>query len=95
MMAAQVKYGRAVQVGQWQRSQPHMVDALNFIKTGKLGKIRTVKAWAGQREGPFTTAGWAGGDVLTGLVGDWLLQYAPDDYRVVENASFQKVYRRV
>ncbi len=48
MVAAQVKYSRAVQVGQWQRSQPHMVDALDYIKTGKLGRIRTVKAWAYQ-----------------------------------------------
>ncbi len=48
MSAAQKKYNRAVQVGQWQRSVPHFVDALNFVKTGKLGKIRTVKAWAYQ-----------------------------------------------
>jgi predicted dehydrogenase len=48
MVAAQKKYNKAVQVGQWQRSMPHMVDALNFIKSGKLGKIRTVKAWAYQ-----------------------------------------------
>jgi len=48
MVAAQKRYNKAVQVGQWQRSMPHFVDALNFIKTGKLGKIRTVKAWAYQ-----------------------------------------------
>ncbi|CAN5123328.1 Gfo/Idh/MocA family oxidoreductase [soil metagenome] len=48
MVAAQVKYNKAVQVGQWQRSQPHMVDALNYLKTGKLGRIREVKAWAFQ-----------------------------------------------
>lgn len=48
MVAAQKRYNRAVQVGQWQRSMPHFVDALNFIKSGKLGKIRTVKAWAYQ-----------------------------------------------
>jgi len=48
MVAAQERYGRAVQCGQWQRSVPHFVEALNFIKSGKLGKIRTVKAWAYQ-----------------------------------------------
>lgn len=48
MIAAQKKYGRAVQAGQWQRSMPHFVDALNFLKSGQLGKIRTVKAWAYQ-----------------------------------------------
>lgn len=46
MVAAQKKYNRAVQCGQWQRSMPHFIDALNFLKTGKLGQIRTVKAWA-------------------------------------------------
>ncbi len=48
MVKAQKKYNRAVQAGQWQRSMPHFVDALDFLKTGKLGKIRTVKAWAYQ-----------------------------------------------
>lgn len=48
MAATQEKYNRMVQVGQWQRSQPHMVDALAYLKTGKLGNIRTVKAWAYQ-----------------------------------------------
>lgn len=48
MVAAQKRYNRAVQVGQWQRSMPHFVDALEFLRSGKLGKIRTVKAWAYQ-----------------------------------------------
>ncbi len=48
MVAAQQRYNKAVQVGQWQRSVPHFVDALDFVKSGKLGKIRTVKAWAYQ-----------------------------------------------
>ena len=48
MVAAQQRYSKAVQVGQWQRSVPHFVDALDFLKTEKLGKIRTVKAWAYQ-----------------------------------------------
>ncbi len=48
MVAAQQRYTKAVQVGQWQRSVPHFVDALNFLKSEKLGKIRTVKAWAYQ-----------------------------------------------
>lgn len=48
MVKAQKKYGRAVQCGQWQRSMPHFVDALKFLQSGKLGQIRTVKAWAYQ-----------------------------------------------
>ncbi|HEU5145365.1 MAG TPA: Gfo/Idh/MocA family oxidoreductase, partial [Chryseosolibacter sp.] len=46
MVNAQKKHNRAVQCGQWQRSMPHFIDALNFLKSGKLGQIRTVKAWA-------------------------------------------------
>ncbi len=48
MVRARQKYQRAVQCGQWQRSMPHFVEALDFLKSGKLGKIRTVKAWAYQ-----------------------------------------------
>ena len=39
---------RMVQIGQWQRSQPHFVDAINFVHSGKLGEIRLAKAWAYQ-----------------------------------------------
>jgi len=45
MIAAQKKYGSVVQVGQWQRSDPHWKDAVDFVHSGKLGRIRTVKAW--------------------------------------------------
>ncbi|WP_420319945.1 Gfo/Idh/MocA family protein [Flagellimonas sp.] len=39
---------RMVQIGQWQRSQPHFVDAINYVHSGALGKIRMAKAWAFQ-----------------------------------------------
>ncbi|NAS11221.1 Gfo/Idh/MocA family protein [Poritiphilus flavus] len=39
---------RIVQIGQWQRSQPHFVDAINYVHSGKLGEIRLSKAWAYQ-----------------------------------------------
>ena len=48
MVAAQKRYNKAVQVGQWQRSMPHFVDALEYLRSGKIGQIRTVKAWAYQ-----------------------------------------------
>ncbi len=48
MMAAQRKYNRAVQVGQWQRSQQHFKDAVDFVYSGQLGNIRTVKVWCYQ-----------------------------------------------
>jgi predicted dehydrogenase len=40
------KHGKLVQVGQWQRSQPHFVDAINFLRSGKLGRVRVCKAWS-------------------------------------------------
>jgi predicted dehydrogenase len=46
MVAAGKKYNRVIQVGQWQRSGSHWQDAVNFVQSGKLGNIRTVKAWA-------------------------------------------------
>lgn len=46
MHKAAKKHGKIVQVGQWQRSQPHFVDAINYLKSGKLGRIRTCKAWS-------------------------------------------------
>jgi hypothetical protein len=36
----------------------------------------------------------AGGDVLQGTAGDWVMQYAPGDYGVVQATRFAKVYRR-
>lgn len=36
-----------------------------------------------------------GGDLLHGNAGDWLMQYAPGDYGIVEDAKFRKVYRAV
>jgi predicted dehydrogenase len=48
MVAAQEKYKRVVQAGQWQRSQQHFKNAVDFVHTGQLGNIRTVKVWCYQ-----------------------------------------------
>jgi predicted dehydrogenase len=48
MLNAARKYDRVVQVGQWQRSGPHWREAMDFVFSGKLGNIRTVKTWAYQ-----------------------------------------------
>ncbi len=45
MVAAQQRYNRVVQAGQWQRSQQHFRDAVDFVHSAKLGNIRTVKVW--------------------------------------------------
>jgi predicted dehydrogenase len=46
MVEATRKHNRVVQVGQWQRSDPHWQKAVDFVNGESLGKIRTVKAWA-------------------------------------------------
>ncbi|MDR2563906.1 MAG: Gfo/Idh/MocA family oxidoreductase [Prevotellaceae bacterium] len=48
MVEAARKYKRVVQVGQWQRSDPHWDEAAAFVQSGKLGRVRTVKVWAYQ-----------------------------------------------
>lgn len=48
MIAAQKKYNRVVQAGQWQRSQQHFANALDMVHSGQLGNIRTVKVWCYQ-----------------------------------------------
>src|SRR5690606_3692327 len=48
MMAKAQGSDRMVQIGQWQRSQPHFTDAIDYVHSGKLGPIRLVKAWAYQ-----------------------------------------------
>jgi predicted dehydrogenase len=46
MVNAVHKTGRVVQVGTQQRSTPHFADAIKFLRSGELGKIRTVTVWA-------------------------------------------------
>jgi predicted dehydrogenase len=48
MVAAQERYNKVVQAGQWQRSQKHFKDAVDFVQGGQLGNIRTVKVWCYQ-----------------------------------------------
>ncbi|MFN8256943.1 MAG: Gfo/Idh/MocA family oxidoreductase [Bacteroidales bacterium] len=48
MVKAAEKYNRVVQVGQWQRSDKHWKAAVDFIRSGKLGKIRLVRVFSYQ-----------------------------------------------
>ncbi|HLX91187.1 MAG TPA: Gfo/Idh/MocA family oxidoreductase [Puia sp.] len=48
MVAARDRYKRIVQCGQWQRSEQHFHDAVEFVYSGQLGNIRTVKVWCYQ-----------------------------------------------
>ncbi len=46
MVKAARKYDRVVQMGTQQRSAPHYRNAVEYVKSGALGKIRLVRAWA-------------------------------------------------
>jgi predicted dehydrogenase len=52
MLRAADKYKKVVQVGQWQRSDPHWQNAVKYLHEGHIGRIRTVKAWS--------NVGWKG-----------------------------------
>ena len=45
MMAAKDHFKRVVQVGTWQRSTKEFHDAIEYIRSGKLGKITHCRAW--------------------------------------------------
>lgn len=62
---------------------------------GAAGRYRNkpLPILAKQIHEPFSIARSSGGDVLTGRAGDWLVQYGPGDYGLVEQARFTAVYR--
>lgn len=62
---------------------------------GQDGTYRNkpIPVLAKQMSEAFCIARAAGSDVIGGNAGDWLMQYAPGDYGIVESAKFQKVYR--
>lgn len=46
MEAAVDRYQTVAQIGQWQRSDKHWLDAIKYVHSEKLGRIRTVRTWA-------------------------------------------------
>ncbi|MBK9020950.1 MAG: PGDYG domain-containing protein [Sulfuritalea sp.] len=56
-------------------------------------RSRPIPVRAKQMAASFAVARSAGGDLLHGAAQDWLLQYAPGDFGIVEQARFAKVYR--
>ena len=58
-------------------------------------RARPVPVLAKQISEPFTAMRSAGGDLLRGKAGDWLLQYATGDYGVAEQNRFAQIYRKM
>ena len=48
MIRAAQKSNAIVQVGQWQRSDPHWQDAMEYLHSGAIGKVRTVRVFSYQ-----------------------------------------------
>lgn len=76
MVAAQKRYNSVVQVGQWQRSDPHWKAAVDYLHAGNIGRIRSVRAWS--------YVGWKGSipvlpdsDIPSGVDYDFWLGPAP------------------
>lgn len=46
MMNAKAYHKRVVQVGTWQRSTKEFHDAIEYVRSGKLGRIVQIRAWA-------------------------------------------------
>lgn len=45
MVTAAKRFKRVVQIGAWQRSVPHFQQAIDFVRSGKMGKISLCRAW--------------------------------------------------
>lgn len=62
---------------------------------GAPGRYRNlpVPVLAKQIPVAFTVLRTAGGDLLHGAPGDWLVQYAPGDHGIVASDRFARVYR--
>jgi hypothetical protein len=69
--------------------------ALHPTHAGHSGRYRNlpVAVRAKRMAIPFNVARAAGGDLLSGAAGDWLMQYAPGDYGIVAQDRFVSVYR--
>jgi hypothetical protein len=57
-------------------------------------RSRPVPIWAKQMPCAFSLARRAGGDVLEGEAGDWVIEYAPGDFGACKATRFAAVYRR-
>jgi predicted dehydrogenase len=53
MEKAAKRYKKVVQVGQWQRSGKTWQDAMQYLWSGKLGKVSRVKAWSYTAKDPL------------------------------------------
>ncbi len=65
------------------------------VKAGGDGAYRNrpIPVLAKQLHEPFSIDRSAGGDRLCGGAGDWLMQYGPQDFGIVDKNRFEQVYQ--
>src|SRR6202790_2206077 len=68
-------------------------EAPTSMGQGGRYRNRPISVLAKRMAVEFTVERSAGGDLLRGNAGDWLVQYAPGDHGVVAQARFASVYR--
>jgi hypothetical protein len=70
-------------------------DPVAPTAAGSAGPYRNRPApvLAKQMSCEFSVSRRAGGDLLHGAPGDWLVQYAPGDHGIVARSRFERVYR--
>lgn len=51
MVAAMRKYGRIVQMGSQHRSTERLQSAIEFVRSGQLGRVLVAKAWESSKQG--------------------------------------------
>jgi predicted dehydrogenase len=51
MVAAMRKHQRVVQLGTQARSGPHLLSAMDYLRSGAIGRARFAKAWESARQG--------------------------------------------
>jgi len=84
----------------WVVSRQRFEAKYEAVAPARMGEdgpygARPIPVLAKQIPEPFTAARSAGGDLLRGNAGDWLLQYGPGDFGVAEQGRFAQVYRKV
>ena len=77
MVAAARKHNRVVQVGTQQRSGRHYKEVVDFIQSGKLGKISRVATWNFQNESPHGMGNLPDSEPPSGLDYEMWLGPAP------------------
>lgn len=53
MVAAMRKHNRVVQMGSQHRSTERLQSAIEFVRSGKLGRVLVAKAWESTKQGPI------------------------------------------